>query len=183
MTQPQPAPLVDLEETEDEHIDFLVGLSEGCDNPERKALLNAIAAFEAIIQELRALRAERSWIRCSERMPDRQELVLIAFDNGDTDCASHLDEYWVDGIGDRVELYHMTHWKPLPTPPEAPHAHPVETSPSNGEARGTYACPRCGLGFPHTHPDCPKCGGETSGRPNIVEPCPSCKPTPPEAGK
>ena len=68
------------------------------------------------------------WIKCKERLPDRE--------SGDPECSenvlvfqvywgsqmlqafySHTDELWYDQKGDQVDGS-ITHWMPLPSPPE-----------------------------------------------------------------
>ena|GEM_PF-2230017 len=83
-------------------------------------------SIDALIAETRALRAKAQcggWIPCSERMPPRQELVVIAvtcMGHQDTRGGYHLDDHWVDSVGDKLELYEVTHWREYPAPPEAP---------------------------------------------------------------
>jgi len=76
-------------------------------------LLDEIGALQARIAELEA---ERRWIPCSERMPDKNGwyLVMIAnewYDVSSDYCAKIGGEvYWSDKSS-------ITHWMPLPDPP------------------------------------------------------------------
>jgi hypothetical protein len=84
----------------------------------------SITRLLAMISELRELRAKAQgggWIRCSERMPPLQELVLIAvtcMGHRDARSGFHLGDHWVDYIGDKLELYEVTDWRELPPPPK-----------------------------------------------------------------
>ena len=65
----------------------------------------------------------RRWIPVSERLPDDETELLVAFEDRSLGVAfavfHHLDENeqpkWTDGNG--VELKQPTHWMPLPAPP------------------------------------------------------------------
>lgn len=69
--------------------------------------------FEA----LRAEKDDNDWISCSERIPEPLDWV-IAYDEVGTVKAyicQHTGE-WIRDNGD--ELYQVTHWQPLPSPPQ-----------------------------------------------------------------
>lgn len=55
------------------------------------------------------------WIKCSDRMPNRNERVLCY--NGEVLFESVWDEIWQDGQN-YWELENVTHWMPLPQPPD-----------------------------------------------------------------
>ncbi len=74
-----------------------------------------------------------SWINCSERMPDNKDYVLAGdFDSHywpnipNTQVGTYADWFddgnpaWDDGDGHDLHLKKVTHWMPLPTPPEKP---------------------------------------------------------------
>ncbi|EQA3420201.1 DUF551 domain-containing protein [Cronobacter dublinensis] len=71
------------------------------------------------------------WIKCSERMPENDDYVLVAdFDAHYTSCepnyqiACYGDWFknnypsWDNGDGLGVNLKTITHWMPLPAPPD-----------------------------------------------------------------
>lgn len=69
------------------------------------------------------LRAEirrlREWVPCTERLPDRSESTLVAFDNGVTgEEVFDAAQNWWDMDGYR-EHWQITHWLPLPESPKA----------------------------------------------------------------
>lgn len=68
------------------------------------------------------------WISVEEQFPEGAEKVLVFCDWSEEDymdddfiVAQNMDGgYWVNGdTGDAV--YRVTHWMPLPEPPERPH--------------------------------------------------------------
>jgi hypothetical protein len=74
-------------------------------------------------RQLQTLRASR-WIPVSERLPEEDEDVLVMtaegkFASGGMHVAS-LDEdgVWYPSHGDGWEFPDVTHWMPLPEPPE-----------------------------------------------------------------
>ena len=88
---------------------------------EERRMLN-ITYYCAEIDRLNAriavLEAERRWIPVSERLPDAYEKVIaLAKDcmNVDWVLPKELREV---GKGAFARLYNVTHWMPLPTPPE-----------------------------------------------------------------
>ena len=80
---------------------------------------DVLLALISELTELRALRSERSWIRCSERMPEIGQSVFFVA-NGETHAGDY-DGYWNEADG-YWTLGRVTHWmpcfvEPLPTPP------------------------------------------------------------------
>ena len=60
------------------------------------------------------------WIKCSERMPEFGEQVMVCVSGGILDIAQRElnGDFW---NGDYYEeAMNITHWMPLPTPPEEP---------------------------------------------------------------
>jgi hypothetical protein len=63
-----------------------------------------------------------NWIKCSERMPDEGVSVLVWQDYPPCCWTAHMEddgEYqtWHEE-GDGYQLGHITHWMPIPDPPQ-----------------------------------------------------------------
>ena len=56
------------------------------------------------------------WVKCSERMPEPHEAVLVHYEDG-----SMSDDYSIERKGQRIwnciSTEDATHWMPLPAPP------------------------------------------------------------------
>ena len=75
------------------------------------------------IQELKAelarLQAERRWIPVSERLPEPYTHVLAATPTGYMEVDWRFSEPIIDcGLANFYSLDNVTHWMPLPQPPE-----------------------------------------------------------------
>ena len=93
------------------------------------ALRKRIAELEGKIDQLTAHdateRQDDKWIPVSERLPEDRVTILAAFNNREILTAKYYKYY--EGFGSvenywRIEGWHsgnVTHWMPLPTPPEA----------------------------------------------------------------
>lgn len=82
---------------------------------------------EADVERLQAL--VPTWIPCAERLPEHFAWVLVAFCEGVVQRAFLRDDGWVL-VGTNqgwvlsshtYPLRDVTHWMPLPAPPEVPH--------------------------------------------------------------
>lgn len=84
--------------------------------------------LRALITELRERRAADAWIPCSERMPEPGVPVLIIGNAWPSAVVASLvldardgsPSCWSDSDGDGSVFYldDVTHWRPLPSPPE-----------------------------------------------------------------
>lgn len=64
-------------------------------------------------------KVENNWIKCSDRLPDKNQRYLCIDPNAfsDKECILtyvRYTMYWYDGS----DTYHPTHWMPLPSPPK-----------------------------------------------------------------
>lgn len=83
------------------------------------------AELGAAIAELTELRAQAGgWVACSGRMPGEMEGALVVYDGDQIGTAFHVDGKWYDDRKDSSDGEHLfigdvSHWMPLPNPPEA----------------------------------------------------------------
>ena len=61
---------------------------------------------------------EPQWIPCSERLPERHIYVLCAGRDG-IGILRYIGEKWLDGEAHVYTMNEITHWMPLPEPPES----------------------------------------------------------------
>lgn len=82
-----------------------------------------VREFEAKLEELERVKAERSWISVKDRLPERTvppHDVLVYHDLGcgmfvDRAWYSYEKRRWISVLGMKLKV---THWMPLPEPPE-----------------------------------------------------------------
>lgn len=62
---------------------------------------------------------EICWIKCSDKMPDNTDDVLYCDNKSEIHCGFYNEKYnwWQSGSGVLKSCY-VTHWMPLPFPPE-----------------------------------------------------------------
>lgn len=84
--------------------------------PEVHPRVTAVHIDPKVLAWLAKRELERRWIPVSERMPERYDWV-IAYDEVGTTKSYFWEEAkrWIRDNGD--ELYAVTHWQPLPSPP------------------------------------------------------------------
>ena len=70
---------------------------------------------EAIDMAIEALSADAEWIPCSERLPEKDELVLVTVWNDVTIAWRNIYGGW-ESAEDMYEKGDVTAWMPLPTP-------------------------------------------------------------------
>lgn len=78
-----------------------------------------------IIPNNKKLILKRTWIPCSERLPENYERVLVFYPNVEGKRTTILIDYAVDGKfivedkdGEEPYFGHPSHWMPLPKPPK-----------------------------------------------------------------
>jgi len=81
--------------------------NEACANA--TLIAHAREDIPALIAELRKLREENRWILVTERLPEDKGYVLCGYGSG-------VLAAWFDGV--RLDIDGVTHWRPLPKPPE-----------------------------------------------------------------
>lgn len=75
---------------------------------------NVLAAMEVALE---SLTSENGWVKCVEQMPSDDTLCLGVDDEGVIWTMYYDCGIFTADTGD-VEGLKITHWKPLPTPPE-----------------------------------------------------------------
>lgn len=58
-----------------------------------------------------------SWIAVTERLPDDDELVLVALSDGEVWTGYHDADAWMDNVTGSAMNGQVTHWQSLPEPP------------------------------------------------------------------
>ena len=71
-------------------------------------------------EEFAKYRGKHRWIPVTERLPEKNQEVLIFLFGDDPYIAWHNGEYWIteDFRLDEPDDWQPTHWFPLPQPPE-----------------------------------------------------------------
>ena len=87
-----------------------------------RELLVKQVEIQRLTTRIAELEAERRWIPVGERLPEPYTRVLACIKSGYMEVDYMYSEPIVDvGIADFNSLDNVTHWMPLPTPPEATH--------------------------------------------------------------
>jgi hypothetical protein len=78
-----------------------------------------------LVAEVRRLRAGRQWTGVDERLPQEFEYVLICA-HDDVTMGRYEGGDWQDYVNTGYDcvpdsLYGVTHWMPIPEPPQEPH--------------------------------------------------------------
>ena len=94
-------------------------------------LMKAADAIEELSRDLDSMNdanvalfgALPKWIPVTERLPDDRQSVLVHRDDGgififEYFTTSPTDECWIDDHLNVYSAYSVTHWMPLPEPPE-----------------------------------------------------------------
>ena len=92
----------------------------------KNALEEILTYFSGIVERasksesrIAELEAERRWIPVSERLPEAETRVLAATPTGYMEVDWRFSEPIIDcGFANFFSLDNVTHWMPLPLPPE-----------------------------------------------------------------
>jgi len=63
---------------------------------------------------------DNNWISCKTKKPNKNDRVLV-FSSYEGNESQHVAEYVASDIfwrGDDADIFHVTHWMPLPEPPK-----------------------------------------------------------------
>lgn len=92
-----------------------------CDSAHHRAHEISCAEIERLLSDLTALRKEREWIPCSERLPERGEIVLCHSYGGVRFIGLHADEWHAKEADDSthdqkfsVSFLQPEFWQKLP---------------------------------------------------------------------
>jgi len=102
-----------------------VGISRECIATEMQRPIDIGIVWAA--DRISTLEEAQRWIPVSERLPENYQRVIACgtdYANEPVGAAKFIDGKWydqdvVDNCGDWERLYNVTHWLPLPAPPEA----------------------------------------------------------------
>ena len=75
-----------------------------------------VKEFEAKLEELAQVKAERSWISVKDRLPEDKQRVLVRCKTVGTTAGWRLWGEWMTDLGDGGS--EVAYWMPLPEPPE-----------------------------------------------------------------
>ena len=110
--------------TDNESIaDDCIKYMDDPENPSTRAVVDRVATEQAIVEALEAAEKRDGWIKCSERMP-KEDLAVLFVWSGDVEYGQWNSVEWVkdatdcDGDFVRAAADKVTHWQPLPDPPE-----------------------------------------------------------------
>jgi len=101
--------------------DALYGPGAYCSVGVRNRFIGWCAALASVLPQ--------TWIAVSERLPEADVDVLFVADghvsvgfkaDSDPENRQWFDRAWTDRDGDLIDTYDVTHWMPLPAPPNTP---------------------------------------------------------------
>ena len=106
------------------HVNFAICVNDDCEQSDYWTGLevdtwNTRPIEDALNARIAELEAAQRWIPVSERLPEPYTRVLACIKSGYMEVDYMYSEPIVDvGSADFNSLDNVTHWMPLPTPPE-----------------------------------------------------------------
>jgi hypothetical protein len=93
---------------------------ERLDEREAVMLVSREEGYKLLMDEIKTLHDERRWVPCAERLPEERRRVMAMVPSVyGPQVAWLVSGRWYDGIGGCGALDgRVTHWMPLPAPPE-----------------------------------------------------------------
>ena len=107
--------LIDADDLDYEVMQFFMTITG---NPKQSTVVNECKrSFRNMIDEQPTVEATQKWVPCSERLPEKEEYVLLSLVNLDIVIGfrANAKDYWYYG-GQYLTHNNVIAWMPLPEP-------------------------------------------------------------------